>query len=197
MKSLKGSRTAENLMKAFAGESQAHNRYTFFAAVAKNEGYQQIMAIFEDTAANEKSHAKQFYRLLAEGLGDELPATVGIVASYPVAQGTTLDNLRASADGEHEEWSDLYPGFAKGADEEGYPEAAAVFRMVAKVEVEHEVRYKALAKNVAENAVFQRPEKVAWRCRECGYVTVANAPPKECPVCHHPQAYFELLKPNY
>ncbi len=197
MKSLKGTKTAENLLKAFAGESQARNRYAFFASVAKNEGYQQIMALFEDTAANEKSHAKQFYKWLAEGLGPELPTAVGIVASYPVAYGTTLDNLRAAAAGEKEEWTELYPSFAKVADEEGFPEVAATFRMVAKVEAEHETRYNALAANVAEGRVFQRPEKVAWRCRECGYVTIANAPPKECPVCRHPQAYFELLVPNY
>jgi rubrerythrin len=197
MKSLKGSKTAENLLKAFAGESQARNRYTFYASVAKNEGYQQIMAIFTDTADNEKSHAKQFFKHLAAGLADELPASVGITATYPVALGTTLDNLRAAAAGENEEWTVLYPTFAQVAADEGYPEVAATFRMVAKVEAEHETRYNTLARNIAEGHVFHRPEAVAWRCRECGYVTVAAAPPLECPVCHHPQAYFELFKPNY
>jgi rubrerythrin len=197
MKSIKGSRTAENLMKAFAGESQARNRYTYYASVAKDEGYIQIQSIFLGTADNEKSHAKQFFKLLAAGLGDMLPTTVDIKATYPVAYGTTLDNLRAAAAGENEERTVLYPGFAKIAEEEGFMDVAAVFRMVAKVEAEHEARYNALAKNVAEGFVFRRTEAVAWRCRECGYVVVSTSPPLECPVCHHPQGYFELQRPNY
>jgi len=197
MKSLKGSRTAENLLKAFAGESQARNRYTFYASVANKEGFMQIQAIFTDTADNEKEHAKLFFKHLAAGLADELPTTVDIVATYPVALGTTLDNLRAAAAGENEEWVVLYPTFAKVAEEEGYPEVAATFRLVAKVETGHEARYLALAKNVAEGLVFHRPEVVEWRCRNCGFVVPSTNAPKECPACKHPQSYFELLKPNY
>ena len=197
MKSLKGSRTAENLLKAFAGESQARNRYTFYASVANKEGYMQIQAIFADTAENEKEHAKLYFKHLADGLADELPTSVEMTATYPVAYGTTLDNLRAAAAGEHEEWGTLYPNFGRIAEEEGYPEVAATFRMVAKVETEHEARYLALAKNVAEGLVFHRPEAVAWHCRNCGYVVVAADAPRECPVCHHPQAHFELQRPNY
>ena len=197
MKSLKGSRTAENLLKAFAGESQARNRYTFYASAANKEGYMQIQAIFTETADNEKEHAKLFFKHLATGLAGELPTSVDIVATYPVALGTTLDNLRAAAAGEHEEWTELYPAFAKTADEEGYPEVAATFRLVAKVETEHEARYLALAKNVAEGLVFHRPEAVAWHCRNCGFVQVAADAPQECPACHHPQAYFELQRPSY
>jgi len=197
MKSLKGSRTAENLLKAFAGESQARNRYTFYASVANKEGFMQIQAIFTDTADNEKEHAKLFFKHLAAGLADELPTTVDIVATYPVALGTTLDNLRAAAAGENEEWVVLYPTFAKVAEEEGYPEVAATFRLVAKVETGHEARYLALAKNVAEGLVFHRPEVVEWRCRNCGFVVPSTNAPQECPACKHPQSYFELLKPNY
>jgi rubrerythrin len=197
MKNLKGSRTAENLMKAFAGESQARNRYDFFASTAKNEGYRQIEAVFAETSSNERSHAKQFYKLLAAGLGDDLPTAVDVAAAYPLAFGTTLDHLRAAAAGENEEWTALYPGFAKVADEEGYTEAAVLFRLVARVEVEHEKRFLALAKNVAEGLVFHRPEVVAWHCRECGYVVVAKDAPKECPVCRHPQAHFQLVPANY
>jgi rubrerythrin len=197
MKNLKGSRTAENLLKAFAGESQARNRYTFYASAANKEGYMQIQAIFTETADNEKEHAKLFFKHLAAGLAGELPTTVDIVATYPVALGTTLDNLRAAAAGEHEEWTELYPAFAKIAEEEGYPEVASTFRLVAKVETEHENRYVTLAKNVAEGLVFHRPEAVAWHCRNCGLVVVAVNAPVECPTCHHPQAYFELQRPNY
>lgn len=197
MKSLKGTKTAENLLKAFAGESQARNRYTFFASVAGKEGFNQIQALFTDTADNEKEHAKLFYKHLAAGLADSLPATVEIHAEYPVAYGTTLDNLRAAAKGENEEWSDLYPSFAKVAESEGFPEVAATFRLVAKVEEGHEARYNALAKNVADGLVFHRPETVEWRCRNCGFISKGTDAPKECPACHHPQAYFELLRPNY
>lgn len=197
MKSLKDTKTAENLLKAFAGESQARNRYTFFASVANKEGFLQIQAIFTDTADNEKEHAKLFYKHLAAGLADELPATVEIHAAYPVAYGTTLDNLRAAAAGENEEWTALYPDFAKVADEEGFPEVAQTFRLVAKVETGHEARYLALAKNVAEGLVFHRPESVEWRCRNCGFLFTGKDAPKECPACKHPQAYFELLRPNY
>ena len=197
MKSLKGTRTAENLLKAFAGESQARNRYTFYASVANKEGFMQISAIFTDTADNEKEHGKLFFKHLAAGLADELPTTVDITATYPVALGTTLDNLRAAAAGEHEEWTVLYTNFADVAAEEGFPEVAATFRLVARVETGHEARYNSLAKNVAEGLVFHRPEIVEWRCRNCGYIAVATDAPKECPACRHPQAYFELLKPNY
>lgn len=197
MKSLKGTRTAENLMKAFAGESQARNRYTFFASVANKEGYMQIQAIFLDTADNEKEHAKIFYKHLAAGFADEMPMGVDITATYPVAYGTTLDHLRAAAAGENEEWSALYPDFAQVADAEGFPEVSASFRLVSKVEAEHEARYLALAKSVAEGTVFHRPEVVEWRCRNCGFVTKGADAPKECPACKHPQAYFELFRPNY
>ena len=163
MKSLKGTKTMENLMKAFAGESQARNRYTYYAGVARKEGYKQIEAIFLETADHEKEHAKRFYKFLLQGLDGELPAMIEINAGYPVAQGTTLDNLNAAADGENEEWSDLYPAFADVAEEEGFKEIAAAFRMISVSEEQHEIRYRKLAANVKEGKVFKKDEKIVWR----------------------------------
>jgi len=192
MKSLKGTKTAENLMKAFAGESQARNRYNFFASVADKEGFKQIKNIFIETADNEKEHAKRFYKFLVAGLDGELPATIEITADFPVAYATTFENLKAAADGENEEWSDLYPEFAKVADEEGFPEVANAFRMIAKVEKHHEERYKKLADNVEKGVVFKRGDKVVWKCTNCGYIHEANEAPELCPACAHPKAFFEL-----
>jgi len=197
MKSLKGTKTAENLLKAFAGESQARNRYTFYASVADKEGFKQIKNIFIETADNEKEHAKRFYKLLVAGLDGELPTAIEITAGFPVALGTTLENLKAAAAGENEEWSDLYPEFAKVADEEGFPEIAATFRMIAKVEKHHEERYKKLADNVANGLVFKKNEKVVWKCGNCGYIHEGTEAPDKCPACAHPQSYFELNTEPY
>lgn len=197
MKSLKGTKTAENLLKAFAGESQARNRYTFFASAADKEGYKQIAAIFTETADNEKSHASSFYKLLAEGFKDELPTAVEITASYPIARGNLAENLRASAAGEHEEWEELYPSFAKVAKEEGFPEVAAAFTLIAGVEVKHEERFKKLAENVENGLVFKKEEKVQWKCLKCGHIHEGFEAPGVCPTCKHPQGYFEVLASNY
>ncbi|AUG57474.1 MAG TPA: rubrerythrin family protein [Ruminiclostridium sp.] len=197
MKSLKGTKTVENLMKAFAGESQARNRYTYYASVARKEGYKQIEAIFLETADHEKEHAKRFYKFLLEGLEGELPAILEVNATYPVAQGTTLDNLLAAADGENEEWAKLYPAFADVAEEEGFPEIAAAFRMISKSEEQHEIRYRKLAENVKENKVFKKDQKIVWRCRNCGYVHEGDTAPELCPACIHPQAHFEVFMENY
>jgi rubrerythrin len=197
MKSLKGTKTAENLLKAFAGESQARNRYTFYASVADKEGYKQIKNIFIETADNEKEHAKRFYKLLLEGLQGELPAMIEINASYPVAQGTTIENLKAAAEGENEEWSDLYPAFAKVAQDEGFPEVAAVFKLIASVEKHHEGRYKKLADNIANGVVFKKDEKILWKCGNCGYIHEGAEAPEKCPACVHPKAYFEAFVEAY
>lgn len=197
MKSLKGTQTAENLMKAFAGESQARSRYTFFASVAEEEGYHQIKKIFLETAENEKEHARRFYNLLLEGFKGELPAAIQINATYPVAYGTTFDNLKAAASGENEEWTDLYPEFAKVAAEEGFPEVAAAFKLIASVEKHHEERYTKLAGNVESGTVYKKEEKVAWICSICGYVHEGAAAPGKCPACMNPKEYFELLSENY
>lgn len=191
MKSIKGTRTEQNLLKAFAGESQARTRYTFFASVAKKEGFEQIAAIFAETAEQEKEHAKKFFKFLEGGM-------VEITASYPAGViGTTAENLLAAAEGELEEWGELYPDFAKVADEEGFPQIAAAFRMVAKVEVEHEKRYRRLYKRVIDGTVFEREEEIEWQCRNCGYVHRGKNAPVICPVCQHPQAFFEEEKQNY
>lgn len=192
MKSLNETKTAENLLKAFAGESQARNRYTFYASVADKEGYKQIKNIFIETADNEKEHAKRFYKLLLEGLQGELPTMIEINAMYPVAQGTTIDNLKAAAGGENEEWTELYPAFAKVAEEEGFPEVAAAFKMIASVEKHHEERYKKLASNIENSAVFKKAEKTVWKCGNCGYTHERSSAPDKCPACVHPQAYFEV-----
>ncbi|MGE4284538.1 MAG: rubrerythrin [Clostridia bacterium] len=197
MKSLKGTKTAENLLKSFAGESQARNRYTYYASVADKEGYKQIKSIFIETADNEKEHAKRFYKFLLEGLAEELPAMIEITASYPVAQGTTLDNLKAAAEGENEEWTDLYPAFADVADEEGFPEIASAYRFIASAEKRHETRYKKLAENIENDKVFKKDEKILWKCGNCGYVHEGTSAPDKCPACIHPKAYFEVFVETY
>lgn len=197
MKSLMGTKTAENLLKAFAGESQARNRYTYYASVADKEGYKQIRNIFIETADNEKEHAKRFYKFLLEGYQGKLPAMIEINASYPVAQGTTLDNLKAAAAGENEEWADLYPAFAKVAEEEGFPEIAAEFTMIASAEKRHETRFNKLAENVQNGKVFKKDSKILWKCGNCGYVHEGEGAPETCPACLHPQAHFEVFVENY
>ncbi|MGI6291076.1 MAG: rubrerythrin [Bacteroidales bacterium] len=189
--SLKNTKTEKNLLTAFAGESQAKNRYTFFAKVAKKEGYEQIAAYFMETAEQEEQHAKQFFGFLEGGM-------VEITAAYPAGViGTTEENLLAAAEGEKEEWAELYPHFAKIADEEGFPKIAAKFRAIAKAEAMHEERYRKLLANIKENKVFERAESVSWVCRKCGYVHVGNKALSKCPSCEHPLAYFELKKENY
>lgn len=197
MKNLKGTKTAENLMKAFAGESQARNRYTYYASVADKEGYKQIRNIFIETADNEKEHAKRFYKFLLGGFQGELPATIDISAGFPVAQGTTLDNLKAAASGENEEWADLYPAFAKVAQEEGFPEVAVAFNMIASAEKRHEIRYNKLAENIENNKVFKKDEKILWKCGNCGYVHEGIEAPEQCPACIHPKAHFEVFVEAY
>jgi rubrerythrin len=197
MKDLKGTKTAENLLKAFAGESQARNRYTFYASVADKEGFRQIFDLFTETANNEKEHAKRFYKLLLEGFKGQMPVGVEIHATYPVAQGTTLDNLKAAAAGENEEWTELYPSFAKVAAEEGFPEVSAAFRMIALVEARHEARYNKLAANVAAGTVFRKEEPTLWICSNCGYVANSANAPDLCPACLHPQGFFGLFVEAY
>ena len=191
----KDSRTCENLMKSFAGESQARMRYTYYASAAKKEGFLQIANIFIETADNEKEHAKLFYKqLLANGMNE---STVEINAGYPVGLADTLKNLEYAANGEQEEWEELYPTFADIADEEGYPEIANVFRGVAEVEKRHEDRYRKLLKNVKEHKVFKKDGKVLWICKNCGHIVVDIEAPEVCPVCAHGQKYFELWVENY
>ena len=191
MPSIKGSQTEKNLLAAFAGESQARNRYTFFASVAKKEGYEQIAAIFTDTANNEKEHAEMFFNLLEGG-------EVLIEAGYPAGVvGDTAANLEAAAAGEHMEWTSLYQNFAEVARQEGFKEAASVFTEIAKVEKEHEKRYLKLLENVRSGQVFEKDEPVRWRCRNCGYVHEGKSAPKVCPACRHPQAYYEVMAENY
>ena len=191
MASLKGTRTEQNLLKAFAGESQAKNRYEFYASVAKKEGLEQISALFMETALNEKEHAKRFFKLLEGGM-------VEITASYPAGViGTTLENLKAAADGENEEWTDLYPEFAKIAEEEGFKEIATAFKLIAKVEKAHEERYRKLYDNLENGHVFSRDEKIVWKCRNCGYLHEGTKAPQNCPACLHPQSYFEINDTNF
>src|SRR3989339_1072297 len=190
MKSLKGTKTEKNLLASFAGESQARNRYTYFSSAAKKEGYEQISFIFADTADNEKEHAKIFFKYLEGG-------DVEITAAYPAGIiGKTADNLKAAAAGENFEHTSLYPGFAKIAEEEGYPEVAASYRAISVAEKQHEKRYLDLLKNVKENKVFKKEKSIKWRCRNCGYIHEGAEPPKECPACRHPTAYFEMLGEN-
>ena len=187
MESLAGSQTEKNLLKAFAGESQARNRYEFFAKVAQKEGLEQIAALFMETAENERSHAKQFFKQL-EGRAVEITAT------YPAGKiGTTLENLKAAADGENEEWTELYPEFARVAEEEGFKKIAMLFKLIAKIEKEHEARYRQLFEMLESGKVFHREGKVVWKCRVCGFLHEAAQPPLKCPVCDHPQAYFEVI----
>ncbi|MFH0967427.1 MAG: rubrerythrin family protein [Methanobacteriota archaeon] len=188
---LKGSQTEKNILAAFAGESQARNRYTFFASVAKKEGYEQIASIFLETAENEKEHAKLFFTLLPGGDAE-------ITASYPAGKiGTTPENLKAAADGELHEWGALYPEAAQIADKEGFPQVAHIFKEIAKVEVSHERRYRRLLSQVEQSTVFSRDEQVRWKCRNCGYVHDDSKAPQICPVCSHPVSYFELWCENY
>ena len=187
-KSIKGTRTEQNLLKSFAGESQARSRYTFFASVAKKEGYEQIAGVFMETAEQEKEHAKRFFKFLEGGM-------VEITACYPAGViGTTMEN---AADGENEEWADLYPAFADIAEEEGFKNIAVAFRMIAKVEAEHERRYRKLLANLTEGKVFEKDEAIFWQCRNCGFVIEGKKAPMKCPACEHPQAFFEPMKQNY
>ncbi len=188
MKSLKGSRTEKNLLAAFAGESQARNRYTYFASQARKDGFEHIAAIFEETADNEKEHAKRFFKFLEGG-------EVEIVASYPSGKiGTTLENLAAAAEGEECEHTKIYPGFAAAASEEGLPEVAAAFRSIAVVEKEHGARYRKLQESVKNGTVFTREKVVRWKCRNCGYIHQGKNPPEKCPACEHPAAFFEVVE---
>jgi rubrerythrin len=191
MASVKGTKTEQNLLKAFAGESQARMRYNYFSSVAKKEGFEQISALFTETADNEKEHAKVFFKYLEGG-----PAE--ITATYPAGKiGTTAQNLLAAAEGEHEEWGTLYPNFADVAEEEGFTDVATSFREIAEVEQRHEKRYRKLLANVEGGTVFKRPAEVAWKCLNCGYVHVGTEAPDCCPACKHPQAYYELFVESY
>ena len=194
MKTLKGTKTAENLMKAFAGESQARNRYSYYASVAKKEGYVQISNIFLETAENEKEHAKRFFKFLNESLKGEV---VEINATYPVGLGNTKENLLWAASGENEEWSELYPEFAKIAEEEGFDDVAFIFRKISEVEKHHEERYRQLLSSIENNTIYQRDTVVSWKCNNCGYIHVGEAAPELCPACAHPMGYFEVLVENF
>jgi len=188
---LKGSKTEQNLLKSFAGESQARNRYTFFASVAKKEGYEQISAIFTETAGNEKEHAELFFKYLKGGM-------VEITAAYPAGIiSDTAENLKEAAEGEKLEWGTLYPNFAEVAEKEGFPEIANTFRMVAKVEEKHERRYRKLLANVKQGKVFKKDKVMMWKCRNCGHIHEGSEAPQKCPVCDHDRAYFEVWCENY
>ena len=190
-KSIKGTETEKNLLKAFAGESQARNRYEFFVKVAREEGYEQIAAIFQETADQEKAHANRFFSFLEGGMTE-------IQATYPAGKvGTTLENLLAAADGEHEEWNEIYPHFAEVAKQEGFTKVAVAFNMIAKVEAEHEKRYRKLRQNIEEGKVFKKDEKVKWKCRECGYNYESEKALENCPTCLKPKAYMEVAEENY
>jgi len=191
MKSVKGTQTEKNLLAAFAGESQARNRYTYFASQAKKEGYVQIQNIFLETADNEKEHAKRLFKFLEGG-------DVEITAAYPAGViGTTKENLAAAAAGENHEYTTMYPEFAKTADEEGFPEIACVMRAIAVAEKQHEKRYLGLLGNIEKGKVFKRDKPVKWRCGNCGYIHEGTEPPEKCPACAHERAYFELLAENW
>ncbi len=191
MKSIKGTQTEQNLLKAFAGESQARSRYTFFASVAKKEGYEQIAGVFMETAEQEKEHAKRFFKFLEGG-------DCTINASYPAGRiGTTPENLMAAAQGEHEEWDVLYADFARAAESEGFAEVAEVFRQVSVVEAEHERRYLKLLSRLTNGNFFIRENEIWWQCRNCGYICKGKEAPLKCPACAHPQAFFEPKKENY
>jgi rubrerythrin len=191
MPELKGTRTEKNLLASFAGESQARSRYTMFAKIAKKEGYEQIAGIFRETAENELEHAKRFFRSMEGGEAE-------ITATYPAGpEGTTEQNLEEAANGENMEWTTLYKEAADIAKEEGFPKVEALFRNVAKVEAEHEKRYRKLLANLKEGKVFKRDEPVRWKCRNCGYIHEGSEAPEICPTCQHPQAYFEIVAENY
>jgi rubrerythrin len=190
-KSVKGTKTEQNLLKSFAGESQARNRYDFFASVARKEGFEQIANIFQETALQEKEHAKRFFKFLEGG-------ALEITAGYPAGKiGTTKENLKAAAEGEHEEWTDLYPHFAEVAQQEGFPEIAAAWKMIAKVEAEHERRYLKLLQNVSEDKVFMKNGKVWWKCINCGYVYESEKALETCPACLHPKSFMQMKEENY
>ncbi|MCX6750137.1 MAG: rubrerythrin family protein [Candidatus Pacearchaeota archaeon] len=194
MMNLKGSETEKNLLKSFAGESQARNRYTYFASVAKKEGYEQISAIFIETSDNEREHAKIFFKHLEKSEG----APVEITASYPAGKiGTTKENLLAAANGEKEEWTALYPDFEKIAKKEGFKEIAESLKEIGEVEEQHEKRYRKFLKNIEEVKVFKRDKIVRWKGLNCGYVHEGKEAPEQCPACKHPQAYYEVLEENY
>lgn len=191
MKSLKGTKTEKNLLAAFAGESQARNRYTYFASKAKKQGYEQISAIFLETADNEKEHAERIFKFLEGGEAE-------VAASFPAGViGDTKDNLKAAASGENYEHTTMYPDFARIAEKEGFDEIAAVFRSIANAEKQHERRYLGLMENIEKGRVFKREKVVKWRCRNCGYIHEGTEAPNECPACAHPQAYYELLCENW
>jgi rubrerythrin len=188
---IKGTKTELNLLKAFAGESQARNRYWYFSSAAKNEGFEQISALFLETAENEKEHAKVFFKYL-EGGDTEITAT------YPAGRiGTTAENLLAAAEGEHAEWGSIYPSFAATAEKEGFADVATSFREIADVEKEHEARYRKLLANVLEQRVFTKDSPMRWKCRNCGYVHDGKAAPQQCPACKHPQSYYEVWVESY
>ena len=193
-KSLKGTKTAENLMKAFAGEGQARNRYSYYASQAKKDGYVQMSNIFLETAENEKEHAKRFFKFLKEDLDGE---AVEITAAYPVALSDTKANLLAAANGENEEANELYPEFARVADEEGFPKVAYVFREIAEAEERHEARFRKLLENIEKDQVFKRDEVLDWKCNNCGYVHTGKEAPGVCPACDHEQEHFEIFKETY
>ncbi len=191
MESIKGTQTEKNLLKAFAGESQAKNRYTFFAKQAKKDGYEQISALFLETAMNEEEHAKIFFKFLEGG-------DVEITAAYPAGViGTTEENLKAAAMGENEEWTKLYPEFAEVAAQEGFKRVAAAFKLISKIEADHEARFLKLLQNLVEGTAFLRDEKIQWFCRKCGHVHYGENALEKCPVCGHPQGYFEEKAENY
>jgi len=191
METLQGTQTEKNLLKAFAGESQARMRYDYFSKQAKKDGLEQISAIFAETALNEKEHAKRFFKFL-EG------RPIEITAIYPAGKiGTTLENLKAAAEGENEEWTELYPEFVETAEEEGFEEIATAFRMIAKVEKAHEERYKKLYSNLETGKIFLNEEKIIWKCRNCGYLHEGNSALEECPACLHSQSYFQIKESNY
>ncbi len=189
--SIKGTRTEQNLLKSFAGESQARMRYTYWAKQAKKDGYEKVRVIFEETAAQEEEHAKRMFKFLEGGM-------VEITASYPAGKiGTTVENLKAAADGEHEEWTDIYQEFAKIAEEEGFKDVAVMYKMISNAEKHHEKRYRALLEEIEKGQAFCRDEKVEWRCLNCGYTHEGKAAPDKCPACEHPKAHFEVNNTNW
>ncbi|WP_234119514.1 rubrerythrin [Clostridium hydrogenum] len=190
MKSLLNSKTAENLAKAFAGESQARSRYTYYGKIADKEGHKQIAAIFYETADNEMAHAKIFFDFLVQGLGK---STVKVDADYPVASGNTEQNLQYAAEGEKAEWGTIYPSFAKTAKDEGYPEIEFAFNQIITIETAHEKRYLDLKSSLANGTIYNRKEKVYWKCRNCGFIYFGTTAPTVCPACKYPQGYFEIM----
>jgi len=196
LRNLKGTKTAENLLKSFAGESQARNRYTYYASIAKKEGYTQMGNIFTETAGNEKEHAERFFKFLADSdLNGE--AVVINEAGYPISLGNTKENLLAGAAGENEEWTTLYPHFADVAEDEGFVDIAYVYRRISEVEKRHEARYRKLAKNIEDGTVFIKNETTLWKCSNCGFIFEGKYAPEVCPSCAHPKAYFEIFTENY